>query len=96
LRKNYLSLGTGCLGLRVNLKSLGSPADSDERGGLNGLTQYLLEVHVQESAKLNSLNGIDSNGTLLCLGSDWFLPYWLTLDGKYHQANRLKDVASTG
>jgi hypothetical protein len=43
---------------------------SDKSGGLNGSTQHQLKVHVQESTKLNSHKDGDSNGTLLCLGSD--------------------------
>ena len=42
----------------------------DKSGGLNGSTQHLLKVHVQESTKLNSFKGVDANGTLPCLGSD--------------------------
>jgi len=42
----------------------------DKSGGLNASTQHWLKVHVQESTKLNSFKGVDSNGTLPCLGSD--------------------------
>src|ERR1700681_3684820 len=41
-----------------------------KRGGLNGSTQHLLTVHVQEFTKLNSIKGVDSNKRLPCLGSD--------------------------
>jgi hypothetical protein len=43
---------------------------SEKRGGLNGSTQHLLKVHVQESTKLNSFKDVDANGILPCLGSD--------------------------
>ena len=44
--------------------------DSDNPGGLNGSAQHWLGVHLQESTKLNSFEGVDVNGTLPCLGSD--------------------------
>jgi hypothetical protein len=49
---------------------IGGAPVSDKLGGLNGSTQHLLKVQVQESTKLNSFKGVDANGTLPCLGSD--------------------------
>jgi hypothetical protein len=43
---------------------------ADNAAGLNGLTQHSLSVHVEESTKLNSLKGVDVNGTPPFLGSD--------------------------
>ena len=43
---------------------------SDKTGGLNGSTQHLLEVLLDESTRLISFAGIDSNKTKPCLGSD--------------------------
>jgi hypothetical protein len=52
-----------------------SGSSPGKRGGLNGSSQHWLEVYLQESTKLNSLNGVDSNGTPPFLGSDWVQPY---------------------
>ena len=43
---------------------------SDKRGGLNGSLQHLLEVLLEESTRLISFAGVDSNKTEPCLGSD--------------------------
>src|SRR6266403_4752887 len=40
----------------------------DKRGGLNGSTQHLLEVYLQQFQKPKSFASIDSNATPPCLG----------------------------
>jgi hypothetical protein len=51
---------------------------SGNPGDLNGSTQHLLEVYLQESQKLKSFASVDSNGTLPWLvlieysQTDWF------------------------
>src|SRR5882757_10759345 len=40
----------------------------DKRGGLNGATQHLLEVYLQQFQKPKSFASIDSNATPTCLG----------------------------
>jgi hypothetical protein len=42
----------------------------DKRGGLDGSTQHLLEVFLEESTRLISFAGVDSIETRPCLGSD--------------------------
>ncbi len=56
--------------LSQSIGLIGSGPHSDKRGGLNGSMQHPLKVHVQQSTKLNSIKGVDGNGTLPCLGSD--------------------------
>jgi hypothetical protein len=69
---------------------------SDSAGGINGSTQHSLNVHVEESTKLNSFKGVDVNGTLPRLGSVCVQPSRSVPQRKYGRINRLDGVASTG